>query len=652
MNQPSRTEAAAADGWSPLRLYARVPLVLSTLASFAILFMMVLICTDIALRFFFSRPINGVTEIISMLIVACVFLQLGASIRDGRLVRAEFLHGAWASTRPGLAAAVDLLAFGVGAIILAKGLAWLTHDFLKSYASGEFTGAVGAFTIPVWPFSAGVVVGCAIALVETLRIVVDRAILLLRKAAPAGAAARRPLVRDALPIGILAVGVAAFLVANFGLGLGPLGVGLLSLAGLLAAVALGVPIAFALLGLSFIGIWLARGNPAIADATLGISFSGAIRSYEFGVVPLFVMMGLVLDKADVGRDAFQVAVTLLRHVRGGLGIATVGANAIFASITGSSIASAAVFSRIAVPPMIENGYTKRFAVGVVAGSSVLGMLIPPSLLLIIYGLLAEVSIGRLFVAAIVPGIVLAVAFAALNFALATFWPSFVGVAKPVSVVPLSAAQMARRLLPVVAIIAIVMGGIYAGAFTATEAGAVGTLLALIVAAARRKLSWSTMRSVVLETGYIATTILFLIIAANVYARMLTLSTIPMQMTAFLGEANIGMGAFLVLYLGILLVLGMLLDSVSIMLIMLPIVVPVVTALGGDPIWFGIVTVVAIEIGLITPPFGLSVFVVKGSLPKDFISLGEIFAGAAPFVVVMILVTILLMAVPSLSLVFN
>jgi len=197
-----------------------------------------------------------------------------------------------------------------------------------------------------------------------------------------------------------------------------------------------------------------------------------------------------------------------------------------------------------------------------------------------------------------------------------------------------------------------MGGIYAGAFTATEAGAVGTLLALIVAAARRKLSWSTMRQVVLETGYIATTILFLIIAANVYARMLTLSTIPMQMTAFLGEANIGMGAFLVLYLGILLVLGMLLDSVSIMLIMLPIVVPVVTALGGDPIWFGIVTVVAIEIGLITPPFGLSVFVVKGSLPKDFISLGEIFAGAAPFVVVMILVTILLMAVPSLSLVFN
>ena len=647
MNQPSRTEAAAADGWSPLRLYARVPLVLSAFASFAILFMMALICTDIALRFFFSRPINGVTEIISMLIVACVFLQLGASIRDGRLVRAEFLHGAWASTRPGLAAAADLLAYVVGAIILAKGLAWLTHDFLKSYASGEFTGAVGAFTIPVWPFSGGVVVGCAVALVETLRIVVERAILLLRKAAPAGGAARRPLVRDALPIG-----VAACLVANVGLGLGPLGVGLLALAGLLAAVALGVPIAFALLGLSFIGIWLARGNPVIADNTLGISFAGAIRSYEFGVVPLFVMMGLVLDKADVGRDAFQVAVTLLRHVRGGLGIATVGANAIFASITGSSIASAAVFSRIAVPPMIENGHTKRFAVGVVAGSSVLGMLIPPSLLLIIYGLLAEVSIGRLFVAAIVPGIVLAVAFAVLNFALATFWPSFVGVAKPVSVVPLSAAQMARRLLPVVAIIAIVMGGIYAGAFTATEAGAVGTLLALIVAAARRKLSWSTMRSVVLETGYISTTILFLIIAANVYARMLTLSTIPMQMTAFLGEANIGMGAFLVLYLGILLVLGMLLDSVSIMLIMLPIVVPVVTALGGDPIWFGIVTVVAIEIGLITPPFGLSVFVVKGSLPKDFISLGEIFAGAAPFVVVMILVTILLMAVPSLSLVFN
>lgn len=640
-----KTEGAA--GW--LRLsYLAIPQALSWIASFAIIFIMLLICADIVMRAGFSRPIDGVIEIVSMLIVACVFLQLGSSIGEGRLVRADFLHGRWSETRPVFAAVIDVIAYAIGAAILFKGLMWLGSDLVESYTSDEFTGAVGAYTIPVWPFSLGVVVGCAVALAETLRVMVA-------KAAPIfglfSAGATRSFGRDGVPTLILTIAILLFLYANFGIGLSPLGVGILSLAGLLSAVALGVPIAFALLGLSFIGIWLARGNSVIADNTIGISFSGAIRSYEFGVVPLFVMMGLILDKADVGRDAFYVAVSVLRRVKGGLGIATVGANAIFASITGSSIASAAVFSRIAVPPMIEHGYSKRFAVGVVAGSSVLGMLIPPSLLLIIYGLLAEVSIGRLFVAAIVPGIILAFGFALLNYCLARFWPAFVGNVHDDIDTRMSLGEMMRRLLPVVAIVGLVMGGIYAGFFTPTEAGAVGALGAFIVGFARGKLTWPVIRTVVLETGYVSTTILFLIISANVYTRLLALSTLPMEMTTLLADSHLGMAAFLAAYFAIVLVLGMLLDSTSIMLIMLPIVVPIVSVLGGDLIWFGIVTVVAIEIGLITPPFGLSVFVVKGSFPPGYVTLGEIFTGALPFAAMMFAVTVLLMAVPWLSLMF-
>ncbi|MFM9858909.1 TRAP transporter large permease subunit [Pseudoxanthobacter sp. M-2] len=640
-----KTEGAA--GW--LRpSYLAIPQVLSWIASFAILFIMLLICADIVMRAGFSRPINGATEIVSMLIVVCVFLQLGSSIGEGRLVKADFLYGRWSGSRPAFAAVIDVIGYAIGAFILAKGLIWLWNDFYKSYQSAEFMGAVGAYTIPVWPFSLGVVIGCAVALAETIRV-------LCGKAAPIigvfGGRGERSLVRDGLPTLALAAAILLFVYVNFSLGLTPLGVGFVSLAALLACVALGVPIAFALLGLSYIGIWLTRDNPIIADNTVGITFSGAIKSYEFGVVPLFVMMGLILDKADVGRDAFYVAVSMLRKIRGGLGIATVGANAVFASITGSSIASAAVFSRIAVPPMIENGYTKRFAVGVVAGSSVLGMLIPPSLLLIIYGLIAEVSIGKLFIAAIVPGLILAAAFAALNYGLATFWPSFVGKVHDDIETRMSGGEMARRLLPVVAIVALVMGGIYAGFFTPTEAGAVGTFCAFIVGFARGKLSWPVLRSVVLETGYVSTTILFLIIAANVYARMLTLSTIPMEMTGILTDSQLGLAQFLAIYFVLVLLLGMLLDSTSIMLIMLPIVIPIVSVLGGDLIWFGIVTVLAIEIGLITPPFGIAVFVVKGSFPPNFVSLGEIFAGALPFVLTMMAVTILLMAVPWLSLMF-
>jgi tripartite ATP-independent transporter DctM subunit len=368
------------------------------------------------------------------------------------------------------------------------------------------------------------------------------------------------------------------------------------------------------------------------------------------VVPLFVIMGLMLDKADVGRDAFLICCALLRKIRGGLGIATVAANAIFASITGSSMASAAVFSRIAVFPMVENGYSKRFAVGVVAGSSVLGMLIPPSILMIIYGLIAEASIGKLFIAGIVPGLLLSVAYGVLNVVLATYFPKFTGTPKPVDLQDMSWLSIAMRLLPVVSVVALVMGGIYLGVFTPTEAGAVGAMAAFVIGFARRKLTWAIIRDVVLETGYISASLLFLIISANFYARMLTMSSLPMKLTSTITGFDVGMPAFLTVYFLVVLFLGMILDSVSIMLIMVPIVLPVIGALGADPIWFGIVTIVSIEIGLLTPPFGMSVFVVKGALPQGLVTLGDVFIGTAPFVVVMTLVAIVLMIFPKICLI--
>jgi len=315
------------------------------------------------------------------------------------------------------------------------------------------------------------------------------------------------------------------------------------------------------------------------------------------------------------------------------------------------VASAAVFSRIAAQPMVDAGHTSRFAVGVIAGSSVLGMLLPPSLLLIVYGLLAEVSVGSLFIAAIVPGIGLALTFAALNILMAHFAPGFVGhVRGGTEIETMPVPQMLSRLAPVVFLIALVMGGIYGGLFSPTEAGAVGAFGALLVVIFRRKLALATMRDVVLQTGFISVGILLLMMAANLYARMLSLSTIPMQATQAIDALNLTLIGFVLLYMLIVVLLGMILDSVSIMLIILPIAVPIVTVLGGDLIWFGIVTVIAIEIGLLTPPFGLSVFVVKASLPAGFASLGDIFRGAGPFVLAMVFFTLLLIMFPPLALV--
>ncbi len=631
------------------RIYALVPTLLSYVASFSILFMMVLVCADIGMRFFFNSPINGVAEVISNLIVAAVFLQFGSTIRDGRLIRADFIMGRWNKTRPALAIVADVFYFTVGTLALAVAFQWLLRDFIQAYSTNEFTGAEGAYIIRLWPFKLGVVVGCGVALIECLR-VIAHGLSGLRWEQTRGGPAVASLKRDAFPILIFVAVIAAFFLVNFDFGLSSVQVAVVLLAGLVIAVSIGMPIAFALLGLSFVGIWLTRNNFAIAENALGISAAGTIRSYEFGVVPLFVIMGLMLEKADVGRDAFVISCALLRPIRGGLGIATVMANAIFASITGSSMASAAVFSRIAVAPMVENGYTKRFAVGVVAGSSVLGMIIPPSILMIIYGLIAEASIGKLFIAGIVPGILLAAAYSVLNVVLATYFPRFTGVPHPIDQELMSARLITVRLIPVVCVIALVMGGIYLGVFTPTEAGAVGALAAFVIGLARRKLTFKIIRDVVLETGYISAALLFLIIAANFFARMLTLSTLPVELTATITQLNVGMPTFLIVYFIVILFLGMLLDSVSIMLIMLPIVLPVVAALGADPIWFGLITIVSIEIGLLTPPFGMSVFVVKATLPQGYVTLGDVFIGAAPFVVVMTLVTIILMIFPKISLI--
>ncbi len=642
-------QAGASDALSKVaRLYSLVPTSLSYVASFSILFMMLMVCADIFMRYFFNAPIGGVAEVIANLIVTAVFLQFGSTIRDGRLIRADFVMGYWMTRRPALARIAEMFFFAVGAVVLSFMFLWLWRDFLYAYQTNEFTGAPGAYVIQLWPFKLGVVVGCGVAIVECALFVI-RAAFELRWQAPADRSAQASVKRDLIPIVLFFLAVGLFFLTNSSAGLSPVQIAIMSLVGLVLGVAVGMPIAFALLALSSIGIWFVRDNFAIAENALGLSASGTIRSYEFGVVPLFVIMGLMLDKADVGRDAFVVSCALLRKIKGGLGIATVMANAIFASITGSSMASAAVFSRISVFPMVETGYTKRFAVGIVAGSSVLGMLIPPSVLMIIYGLIAEASIGKLFIAGILPGILLSIAYSILIVFLATFFPKFTGEPKPFDIEAMSWSAIFVQLLPVIAIVALVMGGIYLGVFTPTEAGAVGALAAFVVAAVRKRLSFKVVRDVVLETGYISAAILFLFIAANNYGRMLTISSLPLQLTSAITNYDIGMATFLAIHFVILLFLGMILDSVSIMLITLPIVLPVAAALQADPIWFGIVTIIAIEIGLLTPPFGLSVFVVKGTLPPNYVTLGDVFIGSGPFVVVMTIVTVILMIFPKISL---
>jgi len=428
-------------------------------------------------------------------------------------------------------------------------------------------------------------------------------------------------------------------------------VGVLSVVAMLVLIYCGMYIPMVLTLVSFLGVWLMRDNFDLATKLLGLSVTESLASYVFAVVPFFVLMGLLVSIADLGKDTFEVADRMFRRVKGGLGVATVAANAVFAAITGISVASAAVFTKVAVPEMLRAGYTPRFAVGVVAGSSVLGMLIPPSLLFIVYGLLTETSIGELFIAGIVPGVVLAVSFAICIVAMAHRFPRYVGGmadADRPKEAPLGINKAVEKTLPIVLLVAAVLGGIYGGAFTPTEAGAVGALGALILALAKRRLSGGQFWHMVMETGVITASICFLIVGATMYSKMLALAAVPQYIGEWMVSSGFGFYGFLGIYVVIILILGTIIDSVSIMLIVLPLVLPVLKSLGVDLVWFGVITVVAVEIGLLTPPFGLSVFAIKATLADERISLNDIFMGALPFAAIMLAVLILLVGFPRLS----
>ena len=428
-----------------------------------------------------------------------------------------------------------------------------------------------------------------------------------------------------------------------------LSIGLWSIGLMMAAIYFGMHIGVGLIVTSFLAV-AALKSPDVAARFVAASANDAIRDYLFGVVPLFVLMGMFVSISGVGRDTFDVFQWLTRRVRGGLGLATVGANAVFAAITGISIASASVFTKVAVPEMMRMGYTPRFATGVVAGSSVLGMLIPPSLLMIVYGVLAEESIGRMFLAGILPGLLLTLGFGMLIVLMARFTPSAVGTEAALRCADSTETTHTAlvKLLPIASLIALVLGGLYGGLFTPTEAGAVGAAGALAISLMRRRLSWAKLWSVLVETGYVSVSVLFLIIAASLYSRMLALSGMPAAGTEGITQLGLGAYGFLAAYIAVVIALGCIIDSVSIMLIMLPIALPIARAFGLDIIWFGVITVVAVEIGLLTPPFGVSVYTVKAALNDSRIGVRDIFAGSFPFVLTMLVVLALIVAFPSIS----
>ncbi|MFV0490225.1 MAG: TRAP transporter large permease [Pseudorhodobacter sp.] len=407
----------------------------------------------------------------------------------------------------------------------------------------------------------------------------------------------------------------------------PLTIGLLALAALLALIALRVPIAAALIGVSFLGIWAVAGlRPALSMlSTIPYTTSA---SWTLSSIPMFLLMGYIAYHSGLTRGLFEAARVWWGWMPGGLAIASLAGASGFAAVSGSSVACSAAIGRIAVPEMDRQGYDLRIATGSVAAGGTIGALIPPSIILILYGIQAETSINQLFLGGLIVGL------ASLAFYIAAvliFW-----MRNPASLPRAEAVSMNDRwaktieIWPVLLLIVAVFGGLFGGFFTATEAGAFGSFMAILIGLVRRSLTWDGFKESLVDTFLAGGALFIIAIGANLFTRLVAMSGLSMQMGAFVEGLGLGTFALLLAIVVVYLLLGMFLEPIGALLLTLPLFLPILAQHGVDKLWFGLLVAKLLEIGMITPPVGLNVFVIH-SVARDYVRLEQIFAGIIPFI---------------------
>jgi C4-dicarboxylate transporter DctM subunit len=419
--------------------------------------------------------------------------------------------------------------------------------------------------------------------------------------------------------------------------------GLLGFAAMFVLMALRMPIAVAMGLVGFVGLGLMRSWPAAMSSTAG-EFTG-IGSYTLSVVPLFVLMGNFVTRAGMSRDLYQAAYAFIGHLRGGLAMSTIAACAGFGAICGSSIATTATMARVAMPEMDRFGYAPSFAAGSVCAGATLGILIPPSVIMVIYGIMTEQSIGALFAAGVLPGLL-----ATGYYLMASTWVTW---RQPQAGPPGERASWAvrlaalRRIWGVAALFAIVMGGMYGGLFTPTEAAGFGAMGGFVFALARRALTVKVLQEVLVESARTSAMLFTIVIGASLFANFLNFTALPDALKTFVTQFQVHPTVVIVAICLIYVALGTAMESLSMMLLTVPIFFPLVTALGFDPVWFGIIVVCVIEISLITPPVGMNIFVLSSVVPG--IPTAAIWRGVMPFVAADILRMATLIAFPAIAL---
>ncbi len=421
-------------------------------------------------------------------------------------------------------------------------------------------------------------------------------------------------------------------------------IGLIGLAATVLLLAIRVPIGVALGGVAFAGIWVFAGPRAAWGMLAQVPYDFTAH-WTLSSIPMFLLMGYVSYHARITESLFTAAQLWLGRLPGGLGIATVAGAAGFSAVTGSSLAAAAAMGRIAVPEMARHGYRPGFAAGIVAAAGTIGSMIPPSIIMILYGIFAEVSIGKLFIAGIIPGLLTALIYSAVILLRVLTKPE---IAPRMTEAPARSARI-RALgdsWPFLLLVLGVFGGLFSGVFTPTEAGAVGALLAIVIAMVKGAMSGRVFVDAVTETLYGTASIFFIAVGAALLTRFLAFTGVPAFFSDLIVEAELGQLQLMLAIALLYLFLGMFLDPMGCLLLTLPILLPILEARDADLIWFGILLVKFLEIGLITPPVGLNVYVIKEIMGNQT-TVGRIFAGVSWFIVADILLVGAMIVLPGI-----
>jgi|UniRef100_A6VT66 tripartite ATP-independent transporter DctM subunit len=419
-------------------------------------------------------------------------------------------------------------------------------------------------------------------------------------------------------------------------------IGMVCIASMLLLIALRAPVALTMALAGFVGFgWIVAFDPAVSILASG-PFE-TLSNYSFSPIPMFILMGVFASKSGMSQELFQGARAMFGSWRGGMGLAAVTSCGIFSAISGSSMATAASMSRVALPEMEKNGYAPTLATGVLAAGGTLGIMIPPSIALLLYALITEQSVGAMFIAGVIPGVLGLVMYGLTVAVLVTVFPN---IAQPGKATTLKEKLLGLKgLVPFTGVFVFIIGGIYTGWFTPTEASAVGAGATLSIALVRG-MRFAQFKEAVGETLIMSAMIFFMIIGAEIFGYFLSVSRISFALVEFVDSLHLGPYMVLFCVLILFMLLGCVMDSIAMLLLTVPVVYPLIEAAGFDPIWFGIVAVITVELGLITPPVGMNVFVIKSVAPH--ISIGDMYKGVMPFVISDLLRLALIVAFPVLA----